>query len=221
MPTEHHDKTPEESAPSRLSSLKNTAKKLSESEDHEALTTTVDANWKFPPIDLLDKKEDKADPGNVQTNADTIRETLNDFNINVEMEGANVGPRVTQYTLKPQTGVKLTKLTALDNNLAYALAAHSIRIEAPIPGKRLVGVEVPNLKSSTVRVSGIMRSDAWTKRPGHLNFVIGRDIAGAPVIGDLAKMPHLLIAGQTGSGKSVMINNVLTSMLIPQYVHRI
>ena len=213
VPTEHNENKGEDTQQSRLSTLKNTAKKLSESEDHEALTTSSDINWKFPSVDLLNQKEDKADAGDVQSNAETIRETLNDFNINVEMEGANVGPRVTQYTLKPQTGIKLTKITALDNNLAYALAAHSIRIEAPIPGKRLVGVEVPNLKSSTVRISGILRSDPWTKKQGHLNFIIGRDIAGSPVIGDLAKMPHLLIAGQTGSGKSVMINNVLTSML--------
>ncbi|MEX2014789.1 MAG: DNA translocase FtsK 4TM domain-containing protein [Candidatus Saccharimonadales bacterium] len=212
VPTEHNEDR-EESNQSRLSTLKNTAKKLSDSENHEALTTATDINWKFPSIDLLNQKEDKADAGDVQSNAETIRETLNDFNINVEMEGANVGPRVTQYTLKPQTGIKLTKITALDNNLAYALAAHSIRIEAPIPGKRLVGVEVPNLKSATVRISGILGADTWTKKGGHLNFVIGKDIAGSPVIGDLAKMPHLLIAGQTGSGKSVMINNVLTSML--------
>lgn len=215
VPTEHNDKTNEDekSKQSRLSTLKNTAKKLSDTESHEALTTASDINWKFPPIELLNRKEDKADAGDVQANAETIRETLNDFNINVEMEGANVGPRVTQYTLKPQTGIKLTKLTALDHNLAYALAAHSIRIEAPIPGKRLVGVEVPNLKSSTVRISGILGSDPWTKKQGNLNFVIGRDISGSPVIGDLAKMPHLLIAGQTGSGKSVMINDVLISML--------
>lgn len=213
VPTEHNENKGEESKQSRLSTLKNTAKKLSDAEDHEALTTSSDIDWKFPSLDLLSQKEDKADAGDVQSNAETIRETLNDFNINVEMEGANVGPRVTQYTLKPQTGIKLTKITALDNNLAYALAAHSIRIEAPIPGKRLVGVEVPNIKSSTVLISGILGADAWTKKRGHLNFIIGRDITGSPVIGDLAKMPHLLIAGQTGSGKSVMINNVLTSML--------
>ncbi len=160
VPTEHHDEKGEEPQQSRLSTLKNTALKLSDSEDHEALTTTSDINWQFPSIDLLNQKEDKADAGDVQSNAETIRETLNDFNINVEMEGANVGPRVTQYTLKPQTGIKLTKITALDNNLAYALAAHSIRIEAPIPGKRLVGVEVPNIKASTVLISGILKSDA-------------------------------------------------------------
>lgn len=210
VPTEH---SAEPEAPKRLSSLKNTAKKLSESENHEALTTSNDVDWKFPPIDLLNQKQDKADAGDVQTNAEIIRETLNNFNINVEMEGANIGPRVTQYTLKPPPGTKLQKITALDNNLALDLAAHSIRIEAPIPGKRLVGIEVPNIKASTVRLSGMLTSDKWQKEKGHLNFAIGKDIAGNPIVGDLAKMPHLLVAGQTGSGKSVMINTILNSML--------
>lgn len=210
VPTERS--TMQEGAP-RLSSLKNTAKKLSENENHEALMTSSDKDWKFPPVDLLNQKQDKADAGDIQANADTIRDTLNNFNINVEMEGANIGPRVTQYTLKPPTGVKLTKITALDNNLALDLAAHSIRIEAPIPGKRLVGIEVPNIKPSTVRLSGVLTSDKWQREKGQLSFVIGKDISGTPIVGDLAKMPHLLVAGQTGSGKSVMINTILTSML--------
>lgn len=197
----------------KLSSLRNTAKKLSENEDHEALTTLSDKDWKFPPLELLNHKQDKADAGDVQKNADIIRDTLNNFNITVEMEGANIGPRVTQYTLKPPPGTKLQKITALDNNLALDLAATSIRIEAPIPGKRLVGIEVPNVKPSTVRLSGVLTSDKWQKEKGRLNFVIGKDITGHPIVGDLAKMPHVLIAGQTGSGKSVMINTILTSML--------
>jgi S-DNA-T family DNA segregation ATPase FtsK/SpoIIIE len=129
------------------------------------------------------------------------------------MEGANVGPRVTQYTLKPPTGVKLTKITALENNLALDLAAHSIRIEAPIPGKRLVGIEVPNFKPAIVRMSSVVSSPEWSASTGPLSFVIGKDIVGKPMVGDLAKMPHLLVAGQTGSGKSVMINDILTSFL--------
>jgi S-DNA-T family DNA segregation ATPase FtsK/SpoIIIE len=207
-----HSPNPENAKP-RLSTLKNTAKKLAENENHEALTTSSDKDWKFPPIELLNQKQDKADAGDVQTNADIIRDTLSNFNIGVEMEGANIGPRVTQYTLKPPTGVKLTKITALDNNLALDLAAHSIRIEAPIPGKRLVGIEVPNIKASTVRMSSVLTSDRWQNDKGYISFVIGKDIAGSPIVGDLAKMPHLLIAGQTGSGKSVMINTILTSML--------
>jgi DNA segregation ATPase FtsK/SpoIIIE, S-DNA-T family len=210
VPTMH----PGDARSPRLSSLKNTATKLTDSEKHDALTTSSDTEWEFPSIDLLNQKQDKANAGDVEGNAAVIRETFTNFNINVDMEGANVGPRVTQYTLRPPTGVKLTKITALENNLALDLAAHSIRIEAPIPGKRLVGIEVPNIKAATVRVSSLLQSNEWQSHgSAPLSFVIGRDIAGNPMIGDLAKMPHLLVAGQTGSGKSVMINTILTSLL--------
>lgn len=197
----------------RQNSLKNTAAKLTPVQDHAALTAASDPDWKFPGIDLLNQKQDKADAGNVEGNAEIIKETFNNFNIDVEMEGANIGPRVTQFTLRPPTGVKLTKITALENNLMLDLGATSIRMEAPIPGKRAVGIEVPNRKSATVRISSLLQSQKWGEADGPLNFVIGKDIAGAPVVGDLAKMPHLLVAGQTGSGKSVMINTILTSLL--------
>lgn len=216
VPTVHSAQAPpakEEKQPMRLSSLRNTAQKMAPAENHEALTIKSDPNWEFPDIKLLDQKQDKADAGDVEGNARTIQETFTNFNINVEMEGANVGPRVTQYTLKPPSNVKLTKITALDNNLALDLAAHSIRIEAPIPGKRLVGIEVPNVKPAMVRLSGVLTSREWNQLKSPLSFALGRDIAGQPVVGDLAKMPHLLVAGQTGSGKSVMINDILTSML--------
>ncbi len=213
VPTEHPGDVQIQEKP-RLSSLKNTAQKLSKEEDHEALTVANDSAWEFPALGLLNQKQDKANAGDVEGNAQVIKETFTNFNINVEMEGANVGPRVTQYTLKPPTGVKLTKITALENNLALDLAATSIRMEAPIPGKRLVGIEVPNLKAATVRISSLMQSNEWRSLSAHpLGFVIGKDIAGQPVVADLARMPHLLVAGQTGSGKSVMINTILTSML--------
>jgi DNA segregation ATPase FtsK/SpoIIIE, S-DNA-T family len=209
VPVEHHagDKTP------KLGSLKNTAQKLTPNENHEALTTTSDPDWKFPGVDLLNQKQDKADAGDVNGNAQIIHDTFENFNIEVEVEGANVGPRVTQYTLKPPTGVKLTKITALENNLALDLAAHSIRMEAPIPGKRAVGIEVPNVKAAIVRLSSIFQSHDWSEVSGSLGFAIGKDIAGKSVVVDLDKMPHLLVAGQTGSGKSVMINDILTSLL--------
>ena len=193
--------------------MKNTAEKLTPTESHEALTTARDPDWKLPSLDLLNQKQDKADAGDVEGNAEAIRDTLTNFNIKVDMEGANIGPRVTQYTLKPPTGVKLTKITALENNLALDLAAHAIRIEAPIPGKRLVGIEVPNHKSATVRISGLLSSSDWQGLKSPLSLTIGRDTVGTPVVGDLAGMPHLLVAGQTGSGKSVMINSILTSLL--------
>lgn len=216
VPVVHHAanaEAPAAAQAARLSSLKNTAQKLTGSENHEALTAARDPDWQFPSVSLLSQKQDKADAGDVNANAQIIHDTFEHFNIDVEMEGANIGPRVTQYTLKPPSGAKLTKITALADNLALDLAAHSIRIEAPIPGKRAVGIEVPNVKSATVRLSSILLAREWQDQSGPLSFAIGRDISGTPVVADLAKMPHILVAGQTGSGKSVMINTILTSML--------
>jgi S-DNA-T family DNA segregation ATPase FtsK/SpoIIIE len=197
----------------RLTSFKNTAQALTPAENHEALTAASDPDWQFPPISLLNQKQDKANVGDVQGNAEIIKDTFGQFNIPVDMEGANIGPRVTQYTLRPPANVKLTKITALESNVEMSLKAHSIRMEAPIPGKGLVGIEVPNLKAATVRVSSLMQTPDWQKMQSPLSFVIGKDISGQPVYGDLARMPHLLVAGQTGSGKSVMINTILTSLL--------
>ncbi len=211
VPVVHHREDKREQP--RQSSLKNTAHKLTTTENHEALTAASDPDWKFPGVDLLDQKQDRADAGDVEGNARTIEETLRNFSIDVEMEGANIGPRVTQYTLRPPTGVKLTKITALEDNLALDLAATSIRMEAPIPGKKAVGIEVPNVKAATVRLASIFQSKEWAESKGQLTFAIGKDIVGKPVVADLARMPHLLVAGQTGSGKSVMINDILTSLL--------
>lgn len=208
VPVVHHNKEQP-----KLSSLKNSAAKLQVNENHEALTTTRDPNWQFPALTLLNQKQDKADAGDVNGNAQIIHDTFANFNIDVEMEGANIGPRVTQYTLKPPSSTRLNKITALESNLALDLAAHSIRMEAPIPGKRAVGIEVPNVKPAVVRVASLLASPEWAQLESPLSFVIGKDIGGKPVVADLAKMPHLLVAGQTGSGKSVMINTFLTSLL--------
>jgi S-DNA-T family DNA segregation ATPase FtsK/SpoIIIE len=209
-----HEGVPvEHQSPARLASLRNTAQKLAPEQDHAALTTASDPDWQFPSLDLLSQKQDKADPGNVQDNAETIKETFANFNIDVDVEGATVGPRVTQYTIKPPTGVRLTKLTALEDNLKLDLAAHSIRMEAPIPGKRAVGVEVPNVKASTVTIRSLLSTPEWAEATSPLTFAVGKDIVGNPVIADLDRMPHLLVAGQTGSGKSVLINSLLTSLL--------
>ena len=209
VPVEHH----EARGSARLSSMKNAGQMMTAAENHEALTLARDPNWQLPSVDLLIKKQDKADAGDVEGNAAIIHDTFANFSIDVEMEGANIGPRVTQFTMKPPTGVRLSKITALENNLALDLAAHSIRMEAPIPGKRAVGIEVPNIKAAMVRVSSLLQSREWQEAKGPLSFVIGKDISGTPIVADLAKMPHMLIAGQTGSGKSVMINTFLTSLL--------
>lgn len=182
-------------------------------DEQTALVTISDPNWRAPGLELLEKKQSPADAGDVQQNAQIIKDTLSEFNIDVDMEGANIGPKVTQYTLKPPSGVKLTRITQLETNIALNLAAQSLRIEAPIPGQRAVGIEVPNRRAADVRLHGILASKQWKTTREPLSFAIGRDISGEAVVGELNKMPHLLIAGQTGSGKSVMINTLLTSLL--------
>lgn len=196
-------------------SLKNSMERKSDShtDDVQALTTRVDSDWELPSIDLLEKKQSPADAGDVKHNAQVIKDTLAEFNIQVEMEGANIGPKVTQYTLKPPSGVKLTRITALETNIALNLAAQALRIEAPIPGQRAVGIEVPNRKAADVRLHGMLTSKNWKSASATLPFAVGKDISGEAVIGELEKMPHMLIAGQTGSGKSVMINTLLCSLL--------
>ena len=213
VPMLDNDQLGEEKKSKGLSSLRGSIKQDKAAEEQAALVSVSDPNWQAPSIDLLEKKQSPADAGDVQQNAQTIRDTLAEFNIDVEMEGANIGPKVTQYTLKPPSGVKLTRITALETNIALNLAAQSLRIEAPIPGQRAVGIEVPNRKAADVRLYGILASKQWKNGREPLSFAIGKDISGDAVVGELNKMPHLLIAGQTGSGKSVMINTLLTSLL--------
>ncbi len=197
----------------RLSTLRGSIKQDKAAEEQAALVSVADPNWKQPSLDLLEKKQAPADAGDVQQNAQIIKDTLSEFSIDVEMEGANIGPKVTQYTLRPPSGVKLTRITALETNIALNLAAQSLRIEAPIPGQKAVGIEVPNRKAADVRLYGILTAKQWEGNHEPLAFAIGRDISGEAVVGELNQMPHLLIAGQTGSGKSVMINTLLTSLL--------
>ncbi|MBR3365950.1 DNA translocase FtsK 4TM domain-containing protein [Candidatus Saccharibacteria bacterium] len=179
----------------------------------KALVEVGDPNWKMPPLDLLRKVSSPADPGNVQQNAFIIKSTLADFGIDVEMDGANIGPRVTQYTLKPPAGVNLSKILARDKELALNLSVAKVRIEAPIPGTSLVGVEIPNAKPAAVGLRVLLESPEWKNADDPLTFAVGKDISGKSVVANLAKMPHLLIAGTTGSGKSVMTNAMIVSLL--------
>ena len=192
--------------------LKRTEKPEKAAEE-QALVATRDPNWQAPNLDLLEKNEGGADAGDTRQNAQIIHDTLSEFNIDAAMGDINVGPKVTQYTLRPPSGVKLTRITALETNIALNLAAQSLRIEAPIPGQKAVGIEVPNRKAAEVRLYSTLVSKQWTASRDPLSFTIGKDISGQVVVGELGKMPHLLIAGQTGSGKSVMINTLLTSLL--------
>lgn len=179
----------------------------------EPIMYSDDKDWKYPPINLLEATSTQPDPGDAKANAKIIADTFDDFGFEVKMDGVDVGPTVAQYTLKPPTGVNLSKIAALDKNLALALEATQIRIEAPIPGKSLVGIEVPNKKGAIVRVKDIFQSEEYENNKSKLSFVLGRDVAGDIVTYDLAKAPHLLVAGATGTGKSVMINTLLLSLL--------
>lgn len=180
-----------------------------------ALLTVNDPDWKMPSMDLLNKKHSPADPGDTHGNASIIKDTLEQFGIDVDVEGANVGPRITQYTLRPPAGVKISKIATLDKELALNLGEEKIRIEAPIPGTRSVGVEVPNKRAASVSLHELLKSSEWNKMIADkpLAFAVGKDISGHVIIGNLAKMPHLLIAGTTGSGKSVMTNTMIMSMI--------
>ncbi|OGE73990.1 MAG: hypothetical protein A3I07_04440 [Candidatus Doudnabacteria bacterium RIFCSPLOWO2_02_FULL_42_9] len=177
------------------------------------MTSTIDKNWKFPSIDLLEDASSKVDSGNIETNVAVIQKTLNDFGIDVEMGEVNVGPTVTQYTFRPAVGVKLSQIASLQNDLALALAAPSVRMELPIPGKALVGIEIPNKTKAAVRIKEIIGHQMFMEQPSKLAFALGRDVAGHPMIAELGRMPHLLIAGATGSGKSIAINTLLISLL--------
>ncbi len=189
-------------------------KKLKES----AMLITTEAkeiDWTPPSFELLEDGESQVsyDDQSLKKNAEKIRDKLAQFGIEVSMKDIHVGPAVTQYTLKPSEGVKLSKITTLKNDLALALASRAIRIEAPIPGKSLVGIEIANDVRVSVRLKELLMSDAFYKMKSNLRLPVGRNVSGEAVIADLAKMPHLLIAGATGSGKSVGMNAFLMSLL--------
>lgn len=169
-------------------------------------------NYIPPPLSLLSSVVEKPTIGDLRANANIIKRTLESFGIFVEMGEINVGPTVTRYTLKPAEGMRLSKITALNQDMALALAAHPIRIEAPIPGKSLVGIEVPNKSAAVVRLGSILLYPEFQK-PNPLIFALGRNVSGEPVFSDIDKMPHLLIAGATGSGKSIVIHSLLISLL--------
>lgn len=169
--------------------------------------------WTFPPLDLLEQSTGEAKGGDVERNASIIEKTLRNFGIEVERGEIKTGPSVTQYSFRPAVGIKISKILGLQNDLALALAAHPIRIEAPIPGKSLIGIEVPNKASTLVRLREILESREFRSRKSNLNLALGQDVSGNFIFSDLAKMPHLLIAGATGTGKSVCINSVITTLL--------
>ena len=166
-----------------------------------------------PPLSLLEKDKGKPETGDIKANANIIKRTLQNFGISVEMDEISIGPSVTRYSLKPAEGVKLSKIVGLNNDLALALAAHPIRIEAPIPGKSLVGIEIPNTTKTTVGLGTLLGSDEYQESEKPLLISLGKGISGKSYFSNLAKAPHMLIAGATGSGKSVTIHAIITSLL--------
>lgn len=165
-----------------------------------------------PPLELLNLDSGKSGAGDSKSKMLTIQKTLEHFKIHVEMGEVTVGPTVTQFTLKPAQGVNLSKVVALHDNLAMELGSEFLRIEAPIPGKTLVGIEIPNERKATLGLRSMLELDDF-KNSGPLNLAIGKSIVGKPIFGDLEKMPHLLVAGATRTGKSVTLQNLLMSML--------
>ncbi len=196
--------------------LKNKKQKIEDDEEvgfASAVVTPDLRPFSPPPLTLLEKDRGKPETGDIKANANIIKRTLQNFGITVEMDEISIGPSVTRYALKPAEGVKLSKIVALNDNLALALAAHPIRIEAPIPGKSLVGIEVPNTAKTTVGLATILASPDFQESEKALLVSLGKDIAGHAHFCNLGKAPHILIAGATGSGKSVSIHALITSLL--------
>jgi len=179
----------------------------------ETAVAKVDDDYKRPPLSLFDIEEEKPASGDTNYNAAVIQKTLANFGIAVEMSEVNVGPTVTQYTLKPAEGVKLAKITTLNNDLALSLAAHPIRIEAPIPGRSLVGIEVPNKIKAKVKLGTLMATPEFQKSTAPLYLGLGQDVMGSPIFANLGGMPHLLVAGATGSGKTICLNSLIVSLI--------
>ncbi len=179
--------------------------------------TTDSISYSFPPIELLKKpdnsKESKISSSKLKSNAKLLEDTLASFGISAKVLQVSRGPAITRYELQPAPGVKVSRIVNLADDIALNLAASGIRIEAPIPGKAAVGVEVPNKNISPVLIREVLESNVFLKHPSKLSFALGKDIAGKAIVADIAKMPHLLVAGATGSGKSVCINSLIVSIL--------
>ncbi len=211
----YEDEDAEKSEQIKINDIKAKAVEKTLTENEKAAETDEEIVWEFPSLDLLKTGDSNVtvDDDVLMENADKIKKKLSQFGIDVNMHEVNVGPTVIQYTLKPNEGVKLSKITGLKNDLALALAAERVRIEAPIPGKSLVGIEVPNSFRAIVYLRELLESSVFTEAKSKLTLPLGRTVAGKPIVASLETMPHLLIAGATGSGKSVAMNVFLTSLL--------
>ena len=182
----------------------------------EHALTVEDEHYEFPPVQLLSEGEKKAIKGGKKAVTDTaskLQKTLYSFGVSAKVENVSVGPAITRYELKPAEGVRVSKIANLADDIALNLAAESIRIEAPIPGKQAVGIEIPNKENEIVHLRDIIDCPKFTEHKSKLAFALGKDVAGEEVVTDISKMPHVLIAGATGSGKSVCINTLIASII--------
>ncbi|MFT5496631.1 MAG: S-DNA-T family DNA segregation ATPase FtsK/SpoIIIE [Kiritimatiellia bacterium] len=201
---------------SQLRKKKKAAPAATPVDDFEPIATARPGHWVLPPIHLLEQPPvvKNTDHAEIQKTADILKKTLAEFNIDAEITNVEHGPVVTSFEVRPAAGVRVEKISSLSNNLALALKAESIRVQAPIPGKGVVGIEIPNSKSTVVYAREILESKAWKSDKAALPLNIGVDVSGRKIVGDLAEMPHLLIAGATGSGKSVCMNSLLAGLLM-------
>ncbi len=214
-------KPKQENNPNELENLFKQEQETKEEKTKEVLqlehTITVEEeNYEFPPIELLDEGKATTIKGGKKAVTDTatkLQKTLHSFGVSAKVENVSIGPAITRYELKPAEGVRVSKIANLADDIALNLAAESIRIEAPIPGKQAVGIEVPNKEKEIVQLRDIIDSDKFRDSKSKLAFALGKDVAGEEVVADIAKMPHMLIAGSTGSGKSVCINTLITSII--------
>jgi len=214
--TEDEENEDMKKVPAVASAIKDKEIKISEKEEEmpiKKLKPSTMSSYVPPPLSLLEEDKGKPNTGDIKANSNIIKRTLMNFGIEVEMDEITIGPTVTRYALKPAEGVKLSRILGLQNDLSLALAAHPLRIEAPIPGKSLVGIEVPNKSKSTVGLATLLADDKFQHSPKPLTLALGRSISGKATFGNLAKMPHCLVAGTTGSGKSVTIHSMITSLL--------
>ena len=182
----------------------------------EHTLTTEEEHYEFPPIEFLSEGEGRVIKGGKKALADTatkLQKTLYSFGVSAKVENVSVGPAITRYEIKPAEGVRVSKIANLADDIALNLAAESIRIEAPIPGKQAVGIEIPNKENEIVHLRDIIETEKFIEHKSKLAFALGKDVAGEEVVTDIAKMPHVLIAGSTGSGKSVCINTLITSII--------
>jgi len=174
---------------------------------------TNSSKWNFPPLTLLEKGRSVPEGRDLDKNAEIIEKTLRHFGIEVEKEGIKTGPAVTQYSFRPAVGIKVSRILALQNDLALALAASSIRIEAPIPGRSVIGIEVPNKDAALVRLRNFLENSDFMDRESNLTLAMGKDVSGNYIFDNLEKMPHLMITGATGTGKSVCVNSLIITLL--------